>query len=224
MFWQDNQNTAVNDLDVVDVTFKTNAKQLPADHAYCLSSAILKILPWIKNEPQAGIHLIYGADSGNGWERPEDKDGLIYLSRRTRFGIRIPKSRLDEVKDKLTGATLEVADNKLKLEDPHVRELIKHSACYSRNVVTSTDMTEEDFLRYAMKQLKAMGIISKKMLGGKTNIVKHPDKNLQTRSLLLVELDIKDSLKLQANGLGDYKYMGCGIFLPHKTIEHQATE
>jgi CRISPR-associated protein Cas6 len=221
MFWSDDETTPVGNADVIDITFKANAKCLPVDHAYALSSAILKILPWVKDEPHAGIHLMYGADSGNGWERPENKNELVYLSRRTRFGIRVPKSRQDEVIEKLTNATLDVADNQLKLENPHLRELIKHSAIYSRNVVTDNKMPEEDFLQYAQTELKAMGIISKKIMGRKAGFIEHPDGKLPIRSLLLVELNDKDSLELQANGLGNYKFMGCGIFLPHKTVESQ---
>lgn len=221
MFWQEDEKTAIVDAAVVDVTFKANAKCLPVDHAYALSSAVLEVLPWIKDEPQAGIHLMYGADSGNGWERPDSAEGLIYLSRRTRFGVRIPKSKLDEVENKLTGQILKVAGNQLTLEDPHVKPLAKHSAIYSRNIVVNENLSEKDFLQYAVKQLKTMGIMSKKIMGGKASLIKHPEALLHTRSLLLVELNIGDSLKLQANGLGDYKFMGCGIFIPHKTVEDQ---
>ena len=42
-------------------------------------------LPWMVDEPQAGIHLIHGAESGNGWIRPQEPDALLILSRRTRF-------------------------------------------------------------------------------------------------------------------------------------------
>jgi len=40
-----------------------------------------------------------------------------------------------------------------------------------------------------------------------------------TRSLMLVDLDIKDALLLQSCGIGEHKLLGCGLFLPHKTVE-----
>ena len=67
MFWEEekDENTrhAVPD-DVVDLVYSISCKCLPLDHAYTFSSAVRAALPWMDDEPQAGIHLIHGAESG----------------------------------------------------------------------------------------------------------------------------------------------------------------
>ncbi len=82
MFWQDQedkkQKFVVPD-NVVDLSFKVQCKQLPLDHAHALSQTIQQALPWFAEEPQAGIHLIHGAESGNGWIRPQDPDAILSL-------------------------------------------------------------------------------------------------------------------------------------------------
>lgn len=46
----------------------------------------------------AGIHTIHVAESGNGWERPDDAQHQWLLpSKRTRLMLRIPETRLETV-------------------------------------------------------------------------------------------------------------------------------
>ena len=42
---------------------------------------------------------------------------------------------------------------------------------------------------------------------------------VMTRSLMLAELQPEESIRLQEDGLGPLRHMGCGIFIPHKGIE-----
>ncbi|MBV5275414.1 MAG: type I-MYXAN CRISPR-associated protein Cas6/Cmx6, partial [Lamprocystis purpurea] len=42
---------------------------------------------------------------------------------------------------------------------------------------------------------------------------------ITTRSLLLAGLKPDESLRLQQQGLGLHRLMGCGIFIPHKGID-----
>ncbi len=39
---------------------------------------------------------------------------------------------------------------------------------------------------------------------------------VQTRSVLLADIPARESIRLQENGLGDYRTMGCGLMIPHK--------
>ena len=99
MFWQDQedekQQFVVPD-NVVDLSFKVQCKQLPLDHAHSLSQTIQQALPWFADESLAGIHLIHGAESGNGWIRPQEPDAILSLSKRTRFILRLPKHRVED--------------------------------------------------------------------------------------------------------------------------------
>ena len=46
-----------------------------------------------------------------------------------------------------------------------------------------------------------------------------PEVSLLTRSLMLADLTLEESLRLQQQGLGTHRHMGCGIFIPHKGID-----
>ena len=72
MYWpEDNDKVAVNvPDDIVDLAFAIDCRHLPVDHAHALSQALLRALPWLYTEDQVGIHLIHGAESGHGWQRP----------------------------------------------------------------------------------------------------------------------------------------------------------
>ncbi len=69
MFWQEDDKK--NDISVsdkaVDVSYKIDCKQIPTCHAWELSQALSQALPWMKDEPEVGVHQIHGATSGNGW-------------------------------------------------------------------------------------------------------------------------------------------------------------
>ena len=72
MFWQeDNKKDTITSSDkVVDLSYKLDCKQVPTRHACELAQALYEVLPWLKDEPEVGIHQIHGDTSGNGWERP----------------------------------------------------------------------------------------------------------------------------------------------------------
>ena len=80
-------------------------KELPLDHAHALSQTIQQALPWFTDESLAGMHLIHGAESGNGWMRPQEPDAILSLSKRTRFMLRLPKHRVEDA-SKLAGARI----------------------------------------------------------------------------------------------------------------------
>ena len=89
---EDNSSKRISD-DVVDLNFSIKCKALPLDHAQALGDVLQGVLPWLKDEAHAGLHLVHGAESGNGWQRPEK--GLLYLSKRTKFSLRLPQARLE---------------------------------------------------------------------------------------------------------------------------------
>jgi hypothetical protein len=85
-------------------------------------------------------------------------------------------------------------------------------------VVIENNKNEEDFLKEINSYLKSMGINVKKMLCGKEHLIQIPDKTLIGKTLLITDLEKKDSIKIQQLGIGIGKLYGCGIFLPHKSI------
>jgi len=143
MFWQeDDKKDQISTLDkAVDLHYKIDCKQIPTCHAWELSQALYQALPWIKDEPEVGIHQIHGAASGNGWERPPDGE-LIHLSKRTRMQLRVPVSRIDDASE-LVGQTLDVAGHPVIIGNMMSKAIDPFSTIFSRYIVVSQGMNED---------------------------------------------------------------------------------
>ena len=222
MFWDENSDRkkfVVPDT-VVDVAFQIECRSLPLEHTHALSTALLKALPWLNDEEDAGIHMIHGAESGNGWMRPEanDGDGLLYLSRRTKLELRVPKTRLTATQV-LTGRSLDIAGHSLRVGVGQPRLLSPITTLFCRSVQADVAQDEEQFLRSSQAQLHSLGIRCGKMLCGRSHTIDLADTQLFTRSLMLAELSVEHSILLQQKGLGPGRKLGCGLFLPHKDIK-----
>ncbi|WP_455221539.1 type I-MYXAN CRISPR-associated protein Cas6/Cmx6 [Kaarinaea lacus] len=219
MYWEETTAEQHNFVpeDIVDVVYGISCRALPVDHAYALSSAIRRELEWFENEPDAAVHTIHVAASGNGWYRPDDATQLLHPSRRTKLILRIPKERIESAKS-LIGKTLDVAGNPLTVNNMNHKPLSEITTIFARYIVVEYAKTEMDFLNEVMTLLQQMSIKPKKMLCGKETSLVFEDRELTTRSLMIADLTFKDSILLQQKGLGSHRWMGCGIFLPHKDI------
>ena len=219
MYWREtkeNEHYTVPD-DIVDVVYSIECRALPVDHAYALSQAIQRALPWFAQEESAGLHTIHVAESGNGWMRPEQADALLYLSRRTKLTLRLPKHRIDDA-GKLTGQTLDINGKPLRVEKSVVRPLSTITTLFSRYIVTRDGTDEDVFLQDAMALFHKMGVYPNKMLCGMEHVIATPDRTIRARSLMLADLAVEESVKLQQQGLGTDRKLGCGLFIPHKDI------
>jgi CRISPR-associated protein Cas6 len=222
MFWAEEDNATeefrVSD-DVVDVAFAIKCPMLPIDHAYELSQQLHEALPWLDKEPQAGVHLIHGAASGNGWFRPDEAPGaLLHLSRRARMRLRLPRHRVDEV-GALSGKTLHVGGHTLEVGRSEVHRLTPLPTLFSRYVITQETVEEEEFLQAALDALKKLDVACRKLLCGTTHTFSFPDGPVFTRSLMVADLTPEHSIQLQQSGLGEGRRVGCGLFIPHKGIK-----
>lgn len=221
-FWQDEDPTEIFKVSdaVQDLVFRISCCAVPVDHAAALRAALLSELPWLSDEPLAGIHLIHGAESGNGWQRPEADDGqLLHLSRRARMSLRLPRHRLADAMA-LTGRTLVLAGHELTVGEAAARPLSDITTLFARYVHMPAQAVEEhDFLHWARDALRALDIGARKMLAGRTRALRGADGDLLTRSLMLAGLEADEAVRLQQQGLGGSRLYGCGLFLPHKSIE-----
>ncbi|MBI2320368.1 MAG: type I-MYXAN CRISPR-associated protein Cas6/Cmx6 [Betaproteobacteria bacterium] len=220
MHWEENtpaEEPVVPDT-VVDAVFGISCRTLPVDHAYALSQAIQRALPWFANEAGAGLHIIHVAGSGNGWQRPADPRALLHLSRRTKLALRIPKQRIAAA-NALIGQTLDVDGHALHVDEITLRPLSRITTLFSRYVLITTVDDEEGFLEAAAGQLGTLGVRPRKMLCGLTTPIATPARTLQARSLMIAGLSPGESVLLQQQGLGSERKLGCGVFLPHKDID-----
>lgn len=220
MYWQqdEDEEIAVPE-DVQDLLFHIKCKSLPLDHGFVLSEQIVKHLPWLREEPQAAIHQIHVAESANGWMRPEDPENeVLCVSRRTKMTIRLPSSRHEDAQS-LIGQTLDIAGHPLTVGEFTCKNLSKMTTIFARYVDTQGIEDENLFLESMAQQLLEKEIKIKRMMSGRL-MTHHTDRGpILTRKLMVSDLDVKQSLLLQKQGLGDKKLLGIGIFLPHKGID-----
>jgi CRISPR-associated protein Cas6 len=202
--------------DVVDLFYKINCKQIPTTHAFELAEALYAALPWLKDEPNVGIHQIHGATSGNGWERPPDGE-LIHLSKRSKMSLRVPKHRIDDAM-KLSGQTLDIAGCSVEVGSAISKMMHPLPTIFARYIVVPEGMDESQFIQWVSDELAKRDIQIHKLLCGITHELKLPEGMHETRSVMIADLDQETSVNLQENGLGPFRHYGCGIFMPQKGI------
>lgn len=221
MYWNEDKKTESFEVpdDVIDVFFSIKCQCLPLEHMQALSTSLYTVLPWLEHELLAGILPIAGSESGNGWERSSDPDELIYLSRRQKMMMRLPKERLSDVEN-LVGKIINVAGYDVEFGKSSVKKLSDLPTTFCRSILIDECMEENDFLQWAFDQLKLMDIPVQKMMAGKERVIKLPDENERiTRSLMVAELKQAESVRLQQHGMGEGRKLGCGIFMPQKDIK-----
>jgi len=222
MPWLEEDETAQpNPSHIVDYAYRIRCRSLPVEHAFPLAEAVAAVLPWLDNEPKVGIHSIHVAASGNGWVRPTGGDNnandLLYLSRRTRLVLRLPKSLTKEARD-LEGAVLDIDSNTLVVEKGEEKPLRPSGTLFARYVVTGDYARETEFVDYLADQFRQMNIRVRKLLCGREHVIPTPQAPIHARSVMIAELNPEESLLLQENGIGPHHQLGCGLFIPHKDI------
>ena len=226
MYWEEDKQAEKKHItdDVVDLVFSIKCKCLPVDHVHALSESVHNILPWLRDEPSAGIHSIHVAASGNGWIRPEDPNELLHLSRRTKFELRVPEHRIEDAR-LLEGKMLDIAGHPVEIQTAAVRPLSTITILLCRYLATDEDTAdEEQVLGWVAEQLKSLGVTPRKILFGIETFIQTPAGPIRTRSLMLADLEIEESLMLQKKGLGPHRHLGCGLFIPHKHINDLRAE
>ena len=201
---------------MVDVAFKIQCKTLPYDHISELSNAITKLVPWMLENNLAGVHTLHGPDFGNGWVRSENDE--IFLSKRTRLILRIPKANIDKIKS-LEGSTINVLNNDIQIGKSIVKPFLVVRDLICRSVLCNANQTEENFLFEIKEQLSVHGISIKKAICGKAKSIQLEGQDQFTRSLMIADLPKDHSILLQDIGIGGGRIYGCGILLPHKSID-----
>ncbi len=189
----------------VDVSFEVYCERLPRDYGYSLFRALADRLDWLEADATAGVHPLHGTASA---------DGELFLGRRARLLLRLSAERAEQSLA-LTGARLELGSG-LDIGPGRLRELMPFATVYSHFVSTGT-ADEVEFLGQAAAQLKAAGL-PESMIAGKAHAASTPEGDVRGFSLLLHGLTPKQSLAVQESGLGEGRKLGCGIFVPHKSV------
>ena len=187
---------------VVDLVFPLAGRSVPHDFAQPLHIALQQALPWLAQEAHAGIHPLKLVHGGAG-----------LLSPRTRLLLRLPRERVAEARG-LAGRTLDLDGHPVALGGPHERELLPHATLYAYAVAAPGE-DEAAFMRTVSDELQALGVRTQTVCG-KRGDRPLDGRRLTTFSLMLHALSPSDSLRVQEQGLGPHRLLGCGVFEPHK--------
>lgn len=191
---------------VTDIQFELKGALLPKDHGYLIFLAIVDLLPWIAGEPLLGIHPVQGADLG---------DGNLMLNRRGKLVFRAPRIRAEELLT-LTGKSFQIAGNPFTIGAGKLRSLSWHTPLYAHCVTTGNE-DERAFTQDILVELDAYKIDSRFICGKRQTLTTAHGIEFGY-SLMLHGLPIEHALQIQEQGLGTNRKLGCGIFIPHKSI------
>lgn len=206
---------------VSDVHFKIECERLPIDHAFKLSSAIFALAPWLRELPETAVHTVHVAASQNGWERPEmSGENELMLSKRTRLKVRIDNQQADRLISTLCNQTLNIDDRTMTILSGQRRSLLPANTLFSRYACFTESGLHEDneseFVQAVISGCESFGYSPSKLLCGKGHSVATASGQILCRSVMLADVPAEQSLLLQEKGIGDLRWMGCGILLPHK--------
>jgi len=216
--WQEDtkKRSAVDHSEMVDLSFSVDCKELPYDHAYELSSEIIKLVPEIKNDNRNAIQTLHGPMSGNGWVRADGEN--IFLSKRAKLCLRVRKDHADKIRE-IEGKKIKLFGNELNIGKSKIKSFLVVRDLFCRFVSCNEDLPEENFLEEVQTELRAFKVNINKALCGQSKRISFGEKSLYTRSLMIADLTKEEAVILQEEGVGKHRFFGWGIFLPHKSID-----
>jgi CRISPR-associated protein Cas6 len=185
--------------------FELAGTDLPRDYRAPLWDAIRAVLAWLDEAPGAGVHEI---------KAPLTDQGYL-LPRRARLALRVPEARAAEA-EALAGRELSVAGRRLSVGAARRRPLAPFPTLNAAFVATAAS-TELGHQEAVAALLEAAGVPAR-FICGRMRVVHAGPLELAGASVVLHQLRPEQSLHMQAVGLGGHRHLGCGLFLPHKTI------
>lgn len=190
----------------IDLRFELQGERLPLDHGQALAEAVCEHLPWLADEPAAGIHAVRGA-AMNG--------GLLGISRRARLTLRLPRGRLDDALA-LAGRSLRLGAQSLQVGAGKPWPLTPSNTVYARVVIAGPE-EEGPFAEALGGLLRDFGAARQVVLGKPLSLATRAGAR-RGFSVLLHGMTPEQSLRLQEQGLGELRLHGCGIVVPYKSI------
>jgi CRISPR-associated protein Cas6 len=192
------------DAGTVDLAFEVSGGPLPRDHSLALWEALLHAAPSLADDQTLAVLPVRATSAG---------DQRLILQRRSRLLMRLDESSVERVLA-LCGCQLEVAGAPLLLGGAKTRPLAHHATLYAHRVAADED-DEAAFVRQAARDLERLGLHAE-FIVGKRSQARGPLGMLAGFSLMLADLAPRQSLVLQAAGLGAHRRLGFGIFVGHK--------
>ena len=187
----------------VDLCFSIRGKTVPVDHGFDLYSCISRLLPLFHEAQDVGLKLIRGRYMGDGLLSIQPNSWLVFRLRSTGLSPYI----------NLAGNTLDLRGHLIQIGVPKTRALNPSPILYSHLVTTRNGQDQERFLMEINRQLSEMAVKAEVQLGDRKTFTIH-DKKVVGYSMQCLGLSDEDSIKVQEQGLGGRRKMGCGFFGP----------
>jgi CRISPR-associated protein Cas6 len=137
------------------------------------------------------------------------------LNRRARLVLRVPKHRIEDTLA-LSGKAFELAGLPFAIGAGRLRPLTWHTPLYA-HLVTTGSADERAFAADVIRLLDELKIDSRFICGKRQEITTEQGKEYGY-SLMLHGLPIEHAMLIQQQGLGTNRKLGCGVFIPHKSI------
>ena len=189
----------------LDLAFALSGNSVERDYAVGLYEALVAAAPWLDDEPLAGVHPIKGLTPSAG---------TLLIGGRTRLVLRVPDSRVAAC-EVLQGQALALPAP-LHVGNASPRELLAHPVLHSRLVVTGAD-DEGEFQAEIDRAITELDLDCETIVGRRGEL--RIGKQVWTGfSLMLHGLSPEQSLRVQAHGVGLHRKLGCGLFVPHKSV------
>jgi CRISPR-associated protein Cas6 len=212
----------------VDLCFTVKGS-LPLDHGYALYGALSRAVPALHGNGACGVHRI-------GGERA--KEGHLELTAKSRLRLRVPEREVAHYIG-LSGERLEVAGHVVEVLFPRV-EALAPAANLAARIVTFKGAaprereggaggkehgpTPEEFLATCRAHLEAMEIKGEPALVAAARepwigkplrrVLDVKGRKIVGYAMQVAGLTAEESIRLQEEGLGGRRRMGCGLFMP----------
>jgi len=194
---------------MIDLQFDLVGTTIPTDNAQLLADAVSMVLPWLGEDVGSGIQHLKGAETNSG-------DATLNINRRTKLFMRVPKTRTDDMR-KLCGHSLDLQGHPLQIGNFKTRAFSPFGNIYAHFVDTG-GVGEEQFVQDVMRELDGHFKIRCGFICGKQQTLQTASGPIHGYSLMLHDVPPHKSLQIQDEGLGRNRLLGCGIFIPHKSI------
>jgi CRISPR-associated protein Cas6 len=194
---------------LIDLQFDLIGATIPADNAGLLCASVCAVLPWLGEDGGCGIQHLKGAATNAG-------DAILNINRRTKMYMRIPKTRIADVEN-LVGQTFNLDGHTLEIGPFKSRQFSPFGNIYAHFVDTGSP-GEEQFVQDVMRELDGHFQLRCGFICGKQQTLAGADGPVYGYSLMLHGVPPHKSLQLQDEGMGRNRLLGCGLFIPHKSI------
>ncbi|HEY9097485.1 MAG TPA: type I-MYXAN CRISPR-associated protein Cas6/Cmx6 [Thiobacillus sp.] len=194
---------------MIDLQFDLVGTTIPTDNAQLLADAVSRVLPWMGEDVGSGIQHLKGAETNSG-------DATLNINRRTKLFMRVPKTRIDDTQ-KLCGHSFDLQGHPLQIGSFKTRAFSPFGNIYAHFVDTG-GVGEEQFVQDVMRELDGHFEIRCGFICGKQQTLQTASGPIHGYSLMLHGVPPHKSLQIQDEGLGRNRLLGCGIFIPHKSI------